>query len=95
MPLGWLAKNYERTCRECGYSWQVPRSIARRGIRGISAFSVFGASKEVGFMQPGGPGLSDVEADIADRAELMEGYRRCAKCGADDFTQRPIRADRG
>jgi hypothetical protein len=32
-------------------------------------------------------------AGIADRAELMEGYQICAKCGVDDFTQRPCRRD--
>jgi hypothetical protein len=30
-------------------------------------------------------------AGIADRAELMEGYQICAKCGVDDFTQRACR----
>jgi hypothetical protein len=30
-------------------------------------------------------------ASIETRAELMEGFRICAKCGADDFTQRPCR----
>jgi hypothetical protein len=29
-------------------------------------------------------------ANIEARAELMEGFRVCAKCGADDFTQRPV-----
>lgn len=35
--------------------------------------------------------VSGLSADIQARAELMEGYRVCAKCGADDFTQRPCR----
>jgi hypothetical protein len=32
-----------------------------------------------------------LSADIEARAELMEGFRVCAKCGADHFTQRPCR----
>ena len=36
-------------------------------------------------------GVAALSADIEARAELMEGYRVCAKCGADDFTQRPCR----
>ena len=35
--------------------------------------------------------VSGLSADIEARAELMEGYRVCAKCGADHFTQRPCR----
>ncbi len=86
-----LASEYERTCQECGYSWRVPRSIARRRIRGISAITVTGAAREGGFGQPGGPGLSDLQRGIGARAETMEGYRICAKCGVDKFTQHPVR----
>lgn len=86
--LGLFAREWERTCSECGYTWRVPRSIARRGIRGMSAMTVRGATA--------GPmhdthNVSGLSADIQARAELMEGYRVCAKCGADDFTQRPCR----
>ncbi len=37
MAFGFFAREWIRTCKECGYSWQVPRSFARRGIRGTSA----------------------------------------------------------
>lgn len=91
MFFGLFADTYERTCQECGYSWQVPRSIARYRMRGISATTVTGASMEGGLGQPGGPGLSSLHRGIAARAETMEGYRICAKCGVDSFTQRPVR----
>jgi len=91
MHIRFFASEYERTCRECGYSWRVPRSIARRGIRGISAMTVMGATRERGFGQPGGPDLTNLITDIGGRAETMEGYRICAKCGVDNFTQRPVR----
>lgn len=35
--------------------------------------------------------LSLQKRGIAARAETMEGYRICAKCGADKFSQRPVR----
>jgi hypothetical protein len=92
MRVRWFASQYERTCANCGYSWRVPRRIARRRIRGISAVSVMGATREGGFGEPGGPGLSNLTAGIAARAETMEAYRICAKCGVDQFTQRPVRS---
>lgn len=91
MSWSLFAREYERTCQDCGYSWRVPRSIARREIRGIAAVDVMGATSEGGFGHPGGPGLSDLKRGIAARAETMEGYRICAKCGADKFSQRPVR----
>jgi hypothetical protein len=86
--LGLFARTWERTCSECGYTWRVPGSIARRGIRGMSAFTVLGATA--------GPrhdthNVSGLSADIQARAEQMEGFRVCARCGVDDFTQRPCR----
>jgi hypothetical protein len=35
-------------------------------------------------------GGSDYRGGIQARAELMEGFRTCSKCGADHFTQRPV-----
>jgi len=90
MRIGLFAREYERSCQECGYSWRLPRSIARRGIHGIASIGVMGAARERGFGQPGGSGLADLQSSIASRAELMEGYRICAKCGVDNFTQRPV-----
>jgi hypothetical protein len=91
VPFGLFAREYERTCSECGYTWRVPRSIAKRGVRGVSGtgMSGIGAARtaQAAASVPGG--YNDLSADVEARAELMEGYRVCAKCGADDFTQRP------
>jgi len=38
MRLPWQAREFERTCSECGYTWRVPRSAARRR-RGIPDYS--------------------------------------------------------
>jgi hypothetical protein len=37
------------------------------------------------------PGGTRLMSGVGSRAELMEGYRICAKCGVDDFTQHPYR----
>jgi hypothetical protein len=91
MGIRLRAAEYERTCTECGYTWRVPRAIARRGIHGMSAMTFVGATRERGFGQAGGRGLNSLAGDIAARAETMEGFRICSKCGIDKFTQLPVR----
>jgi predicted nucleic-acid-binding Zn-ribbon protein len=87
-----FARQYERTCKECGYSWLVPRSIARRTWRGISAISVSGATRGAASVRTS----ADLSAGIGARADEMESYRICAKCGVDDFSQQPApKAGRG
>jgi hypothetical protein len=88
MAFGFFAREWVRTCDECGYSWRVPRSIARRGIRGTSAIAFGGQSISARYSPSGGGGL---RSGIGARAELMEGFQICAKCGVDNFSQRPIR----
>ena len=40
-------------------------------------------------MAPYGGG--NLRTGIAARAEVMEGFQLCARCGVDHFTQRPVR----
>jgi predicted heme/steroid binding protein len=87
MTFGFFAREWERTCTECGYTWRLPRSIARRGIRGMSGVTMRGNVDAVRYSPRGG---SDYQGGIGARADLMEGFRTCAKCGADHFTQRPV-----
>jgi hypothetical protein len=79
--FGFFARERERTCVECGYTWRVPRAIERRGISGM--FDPAASSR------PRGRG--DFTAVIAARADTIEGFRICAKCAVDHFTQRPVR----
>jgi DNA-directed RNA polymerase subunit M/transcription elongation factor TFIIS len=86
MWFPWRAQEYERTCVECGYTWRVPRSAARRRVRSISAFSV----------APGGRGIDRPELareikSISAENQRAEALRHCPKCGADHFTQRALR----
>ena len=58
----------------------------------MSAFTVGGATATAGpHLCRTTSNIGALSADIEARAELMEGYRVCAKCGADHFTQRPCR----
>jgi len=88
VAFGFLAREWERTCSACGYTWQVPRSIARHGIRGISTVGTSGLSaRGMTCSASSNPrGYSDFNAGIEARAAQMEGFRTCAKCDADDFT---------
>ncbi|MGB6584177.1 MAG: hypothetical protein WBF34_40265 [Streptosporangiaceae bacterium] len=88
MLYGFFAREWERTCTECGYTWRVPRSIARRGIRGMSALTVRGSAAGA---RRSPRGNVDLTVGLAARAETMEGFRICARCGVDHFTQRPLR----
>jgi hypothetical protein len=83
MPFGLFAREWERTCAECGYTWRVPRAIARRRMGGMGAMSATAAESSF-------RGRSAYAGAIDARAELMEGFRVCAKCGADHFTQSPV-----
>jgi hypothetical protein len=79
----WQPEEYERTCVECGYTWRVPRSAARRRRRFISTFMA----------APGGrtidrPELAREIASIEAMKEPAEVFRQCPKCGAEHFTQR-------
>ena len=84
---GFFAREWERTCSECGYTWRVPRSIARRGIRGLSAITVLGGVEQA---RSNPRGNVELRAGLAARAETMEAFRLCATCGVDNFTQRPV-----
>ena len=68
LPRG--AREFERTCADCGYAWRVPRSAARRR-RGISAYS---------HMPRGTYRVSDSEPEIATAEAVSEvdaAYRHC------------------
>jgi hypothetical protein len=74
-----FAREYIRTCKECGYSWRVPRAVARQSGRGMSSMT---ALNNMGSPRING-GRANLEAAISSRI--------CARCGVDAFTQRPAR----
>jgi hypothetical protein len=88
VAIGFFAREWERTCNECGYGWRVPRWIARLGIHGMSAISFTGQSISASYGPSGGTSL---RSGIGARAAHMEGFQICARCGVDNFSQRPVR----
>jgi hypothetical protein len=86
MRLPGQAREYVRTCVECGYAWRVPRSAARRRIRPIFMFSVAPCGQTVDRAELG----REVGA-ISAEGRVAETFRRCPKCGAEHFTQSPSR----
>jgi DNA-directed RNA polymerase subunit M/transcription elongation factor TFIIS len=83
MRFPWQPREYTRTCAECGYSWQVPRSAARRHFRSISMLSVASRAQHVDRGE-----LNREMRSISAGNQRTEVYRHCPKCGADHFTQR-------
>jgi DNA-directed RNA polymerase subunit M/transcription elongation factor TFIIS len=86
MRFPWQPRAYERTCVECGYTWRVPRSAARRRVGSISAFSVAPAGSSVDRAE-----LAREIKSISAENQPAETQRHCPECGADHFTQRPLR----
>src|SRR5487761_1577545 len=95
--IPWRPQEYARTCAECGYTWQVPRSAARRGFRSISAFLIAPS----GTMRTSGASSTNLDRgeltrevdSIGAANRVAEAFRQCPECGAEHFTQRPSRAD--
>jgi DNA-directed RNA polymerase subunit M/transcription elongation factor TFIIS len=86
MRLPGQAWEYVRTCLECGYAWRVPRSAARRRIRPIFMFSVAPRGQTVDRAE-----LRREVGAISAEGRVAETFRHCPKCGAEHFTQSPLR----
>jgi hypothetical protein len=97
MRLPWPARAYERTCSDCGTTWQVPRRFVRRYLQGISSWNVAEQSRRP--IVRGGPGdavdwtelNTEVQASQAV-SEQSAAFRVCPKCGSDRYTQRRARS---
>lgn len=87
MRFPWQAREYERTCLKCGYTWRVPRSAARRRRRTISMFSV-ASPRTIDRAE-----LGREVASISAENQRTEAFRECPKCGAVRFTQRSLHSE--
>lgn len=87
MPIVALHRSYERTCRSCGYTWTVARRQAQLHVtRSPSASRPCGPQTD--YLENA---IERAEADEAAQVALAQPFRRCARCGLDDFDQRPAR----
>jgi hypothetical protein len=94
MKLPWQAREFERTCADCGYTWRVPRQFARRHFQSISILSTSAPITRGRALDPRGPRFyrldSEVQA-IESSNQDIEAFRSCPKCSSQHYTQRAVR----
>jgi hypothetical protein len=86
MRFAWRAREFERTCLDCGYSWRVPGSAGRRRMKPISGYST---------MPRGELTVTDSAPEIAAPeaiSSVAAAYRHCPRCGCDRYSQRSVKA---
>lgn len=88
MRFVWQRPDLARTCRECGYTWRVPRAAARRRLRSISGFNVAPSAWSLDRAE-----LAREVASISAENQSLETYQHCPECGAERFTQHAVRDD--
>jgi hypothetical protein len=82
MRLPWPARQYERTCADCGNCWRVPRQLAKH-VKPARLSHSGRAS----------PYVDAADAEAYDRrVEVFEAYRVCPKCSSQHYSQRPVRS---
>jgi len=89
MRLPWQAREYERTCASCGWSWRVPRSFARRRVQSISGLSV----TSHGYQKAAD--RAELQAEVQSSmalGEQAEAFRTCPKCGSERYSQHTVRS---
>jgi hypothetical protein len=89
MRLPWLAQQYERTCADCGCTWQVPWQLARRRVQSISGFRVTSRGWQTAADR------AELNAEVQASTEIgeqWEAFRTCPKCGSERYSQRPLRS---
>jgi hypothetical protein len=93
MRLPWQARQYERTCADCGYSWLVPRQFARRRFMTGSGYT----SGQHGKAFPrdanfeAGSRAGDRQA-AKIKAQEAEDLSACPHCSSENYSQRPARS---
>jgi hypothetical protein len=91
MRIPGLSGDYERTCADCGYAWPVPRGLARKRLRSVSAVSIG---------QPRSGRLDraelkrEVRADMASNQQA-QAFAQCPKCGSENYSDRRRRGPQG
>ncbi len=91
MRLPWQPREYERTCADCGYTWQVPHRFARRRVQSVSMFD---HPMYRGGLDPKSLEHSEFDGEVAASMEISKetgAFKACPKCGSESYTQSPGR----
>ena len=86
MHIPGLAREYERTCQDCGHTWRVPKWAAHPHMHGLPTGMGRGGDTTMG---------EQAETVIEENAELAERaavFRQCPECDSVRYKQRPIRS---
>jgi hypothetical protein len=86
MHVPGLAREYERTCEDCGHTWRVPKWAARPNMQGLPL-----AGGRVGRGSAAAAAGSVVEANAA-MAEKVAVFKVCKECSSERYKQRAIRS---
>jgi len=85
MRIPGLAKEYERTCDDCGHVWRVTKAIAHPHMQGLPMTGSRGRDSAAARAEA----VAEANAKLAERAAAA---RRCPKCESDHYKQRTIRS---
>jgi predicted nucleic-acid-binding Zn-ribbon protein len=90
----WRVKAYERACSDCGYTWRVPKELARHriSVTGIGTGRVTGYRRGAAAWTNAEAAVESMEQVSMARHEQEDAFRRCPKCGSDHYTQRRARS---
>jgi hypothetical protein len=83
MRIPWLARQYERSCKDCGHVWYVPKAFVRPRRQGLPMR---------GNMAGGAAAVGQVIAANAALAERAAAFCLCPKCESTNYKQRRSRS---
>jgi hypothetical protein len=84
MRIPGLAHEYERTCKNCGHAWRVPKWA-------VHPHAQRRPMPRGGQVVASGLAAAVVAAN-ARLAERVAVYRRCPKCDSEHYKQRAVRS---